>query len=80
MKLFTVELENGRQLGDMCDAVTHVADKATRLCEGELERVKTRHDALENMLGNLLTALAGNGVLRAEQFEAVFNGDAVAED
>lgn len=59
------------------EAVTYVADRAVRRDD---HHPRARAEALEKMLGELLTALVQNGALRTEQVEAIFDYDVSAED
>lgn len=83
---FTGKTWRGNEdLQDAIHAVQFVANKATNLAEGQLERVQARSDALEGMLGRLLNVLTssrdGRGrLLSTDDVAEVFDYDVLAED
>lgn len=61
-------------------AVDFCADKAARSYDDTLDRMRSRTEALQGMLGRLVGVLIDNGQLRAGQVEAIFDYDVTAED
>lgn len=62
------------------EAVRYVAQRAENRSEGDtLERARFRAEAVEGMLGRLMSALVANGALRADQVSEIFDCDILAE-
>lgn len=59
---------------DAESAVAHAVDAKAQNYDGEMERIRERHDALAEMFGRLLHELIECGALsRAEQVQNIFD-------
>jgi len=75
-----MKLSRGEHQYDAPGAVQFTVDRAARNYEGAMEKMAARHDALQEMVGRLLTVMMNNGMLRVEQVEEVLDYDFEVED